>query len=235
MQARPVDGMLIQGSLGYTNYYRTDPGTDPSDPAATPPCQTTVNGQTCYPPRTPEWNMALGVQYSIPMGDSGSLGTVTPRFDVHYQTAVFFTDLYNIGQNAYTTVDARTTWDSPDGQWQVAAFGTNILNKYYYNGKLSLQGVLGFDQANPAAPAEWGLTVKRSFGGGGTPVAYTAPPVPPPAAAVAPPPPVAAGPENLRSFQVFFDFDKSDITSAAAKVIQSAADAAKAGNAVRSP
>ncbi len=34
-------------------------------------------------------------------------------------------------------------------------------------------------------------------------------------------------------FQVFFDFDKSDITDAAAKVIQAAADAVKAGNVVR--
>jgi outer membrane receptor protein involved in Fe transport/outer membrane protein OmpA-like peptidoglycan-associated protein len=54
---------------------------------------------------------------------------------------------------------------------------------------------------------------------------------PPPPAPVAPPP--APPVEAARSFQVFFDFDKSDITAAAAKVIQAAADAVKAGHVVQ--
>jgi outer membrane protein OmpA-like peptidoglycan-associated protein len=55
---------------------------------------------------------------------------------------------------------------------------------------------------------------------------------PPPPAPAAPPPAPAPAPavEAARSFQVFFDFDKSDITAAAAKVIQAAADNTKAGN-----
>ena len=57
-----------------------------------------------------------------------------------------------------------------------------------------------------------------------TPVSYTPPPAQPlPAAAPAP------GVEAARSFQVFFDFNKSTITAAAAKVIQSAADTVRAG------
>jgi outer membrane protein OmpA-like peptidoglycan-associated protein len=52
-----------------------------------------------------------------------------------------------------------------------------------------------------------------------------------PLPAVAPPPaPVAKAPEVQRAFQVFFDFNKSDITAAAAKVIQQASDSVKAGN-----
>jgi outer membrane protein OmpA-like peptidoglycan-associated protein len=47
------------------------------------------------------------------------------------------------------------------------------------------------------------------------------------------PPPAAPAPEAKRSFQVFFDFDKSNITAAAAKVIQAAADAVKAGHVVQ--
>jgi OmpA-OmpF porin, OOP family len=59
---------------------------------------------------------------------------------------------------------------------------------------------------------------------------------PPPAPAAAPPPytpppaPVAQKPEPQRAFQVFFDFNKSDITSAARQVIQAAASNAKSGN-----
>ncbi len=60
-------------------------------------------------------------------------------------------------------------------------------------------------------------------------------PPPAPAEATAPPPEVptaptpVAGPEPLRSYQVFFDFNKSDITKAAAKVIKAAAESAKSG------
>ncbi|HLY56122.1 MAG TPA: OmpA family protein [Stellaceae bacterium] len=66
---------------------------------------------------------------------------------------------------------------------------------------------------------------------------FNQPPAPPVAAPPPPPPPPAPPPvpkvEAQRSFQVFFDFDKSNITDAAMRVIQSAADAVKAGNTVQ--
>jgi outer membrane protein OmpA-like peptidoglycan-associated protein len=53
-----------------------------------------------------------------------------------------------------------------------------------------------------------------------------------PLPAVAPPPPapIAKAPEVQRAFQVFFDFNKADITAAAAHVIQQASDSVKAGH-----
>ena len=106
----------------------------------------------------------VGAQYDIPLGGTGmAAGTLTPRVDVTYQSAVFFTDLFNYGQPGYALVNARVTWTDPEGKWSVSAYGTNLTNEYYYYGKLSLQTALGFDQANPAPPAEWGLTVKRNF------------------------------------------------------------------------
>jgi len=52
-----------------------------------------------------------------------------------------------------------------------------------------------------------------------------------PAVAAPPPPaPAARAPEVQRAFQVFFDFNKSDITAAAAHVIQQASDSVKAGH-----
>ena len=64
----------------------------------------------------------------------------------------------------------------------------------------------------------WGATV--------VPAAYVPPPAPP---VTPPPPPPVVRPEAARSFQVFFDFNKSDITAAAAKVIQAAADTVNSG------
>jgi iron complex outermembrane receptor protein len=56
-----------------------------------------------------------------------------------------------------------------------------------------------------------------------------APAVAPTPVAPPPPPPPAAKPEAQREFQVFFDFDKSNITEAAASVIKAAADVVKSG------
>lgn len=154
-EAHPVDAMTIEGSIGYTNYFRTDPGLSGL-------CQRLPNGDACYPPRTPKWNWALGMQYAFDLSDINA-GTLTPRVDINYQSAVFFTDLAHIGQPAYTLVNARLTWNAPDDKWSVAIYGNNLTNQYYYYGKLSLQNALGFDQANPAPPAEWGLTVSRTF------------------------------------------------------------------------
>ena len=69
------------------------------------------------------------------------------------------------------------------------------------------------------------LTLRVDFGSAPPP---PAPITPPPAPLPPPPPPPHV--EAQRSFQVFFDFNKSDITAAAAKVIQAAADNVKAGN-----
>ena len=58
-----------------------------------------------------------------------------------------------------------------------------------------------------------------------------APPPPPPPPAPAPAP--AATPEPQRSFQVFFDFDKSDITDQASQTLQQAAQLAQQGHEVK--
>jgi len=68
------------------------------------------------------------------------------------------------------------------------------------------------------------LTVRVEFG------KPPAAPAPLPAVVTPPPAPPAKAPEVQRAFQVFFDFNKSDITAAAAKVIQQAAASVKAGN-----
>jgi outer membrane protein OmpA-like peptidoglycan-associated protein len=54
-----------------------------------------------------------------------------------------------------------------------------------------------------------------------------------PAAAVTPPPPATPAPQIQRSYLVFFDFDKSDITPEAQRVIQQAAANAKQGSVSR--
>jgi outer membrane protein OmpA-like peptidoglycan-associated protein len=60
-----------------------------------------------------------------------------------------------------------------------------------------------------------------------------APPPPPPPAPPPPPPPPPAPPPPVKTFIVFFDFDKSDLTDQAQQVVAQAVTAAKAGGFVK--
>ncbi len=75
---------------------------------------------------------------------------------------------------------------------------------------------------------EAGFGAKLNFGSP-PPAPETVKPSPP---LYVPSPQAAQMPEQAREFQVFFDFNKSELTGAARKVIHAAADTAKAGNAV---
>ncbi len=100
---------------------------------------------------------------------------------------------------------------------------TNVTGQVYYITKYNILSTYDSVNGQPGNPREFLFTLRRSFGAAPPP----APEVPAVAPVPAPPPPapVVKAPEPQRSFQVFFDFDKSDITDAAAKVIQAASDA----------
>jgi OOP family OmpA-OmpF porin len=104
---------------------------------------------------------------------------------------------------------------------------------YRYISSSDMEVASGSSLAPKAASYDIGshnvmLTLRVDFGSPApAPVPAAAPPAP------LPPPPPPPHVEAQRSFQVFFDFNKSDITAAAAKVIRAAADNVKAGNVTR--
>ena len=195
-------------------------------------------------PGVPSWKAQAGVQYSY---DVGGYGTVTPRLDWSYTGTEYFgtqasfvqtqlptgkivqTSEPVIGrQPGYSTFDARLGFDSDDGNWTAAFQVFNLTNEYYFLNGFGLLSSYGNFDAVPALPRTYFFSIKRTFQPQAEAAAYTPPPPPPPAPA-APAPAPAPTMEKQREFQVFFDFDKSNITEAAAKVIQSAADVVKQG------
>ena len=165
---RPVAGLTIDGSLSYIHFkYRCvlitvvralNPGetdTCSSDPAI-------INTQSSPPPGIPAWKWSWGIQYDIPaMG-----GTLTPRFDMNYQSH----QNGGAGSGAqgaiasYTIANARLTWRSDNEHWQIAAEVSNLFDKYYILNTFDLRGAgAGFVSAQPGHPREWTLTVTRRF------------------------------------------------------------------------
>ena len=149
-----TDSLQLEGSIGYIEYDRVDPGTSGL-------CRFDANGNLCPAPRTPEWTAAFGLTYDVPLSNGSAISF---RADATYQSRMFFgTDPVNGFQNDLTLMNARITWESANGDWSAALFGTNLTDKEYFHGKLSLVGVLGREQGNIAAPREWGVSIKRMF------------------------------------------------------------------------
>jgi iron complex outermembrane receptor protein len=116
------------------------------------------------------------------------------------------TDLFNAG----------LSYETEDGAWTVTVEGKNLTDVHYYPTVLQLgNAVRPSITVYPADPATYDVRVKYSFG----PVhdmPTTAAYVPPPVAA---PKPAA----TARSYQVFFDFNKSDLTPQAVAIVDTAA------------
>jgi iron complex outermembrane receptor protein len=158
--AQPIEGLTLEGTMGYLNYDRVDPGVSDL-------CREDINGDKCPGLRSPKWSSAIGATY---MWGLGSAGTLSLRGDAVYQSRIWYSaddpasNAPATGyQGGHTLLDARMTWASPDEAWEVSLFGTNLTDKVYFNGKLSLVTLLQRQQGNVAPPRQWGVTVKRTF------------------------------------------------------------------------
>lgn len=148
--AEPVDGFLIDGSVSYLDFEYTK-----VNPAA---------GNVNVRPYSPKWKWSIGAQYEIDLGEVGSL---TPRVDVAYTSAVYSSNTARATGRlpGYTVANARLAWRSPDRDWEAALEVTNLTDKLYYtsNADLSFIPSIGFAWNAPGRPREWALTLRRNF------------------------------------------------------------------------
>jgi iron complex outermembrane receptor protein len=96
------------------------------------------------------------------------------------------------------------------------AFVTNLMRNSVVNGCLCAFHAIGEVGLQPAQPRMWGVTLRYEFG----PDTFGSSA---PAAAYVPPPVVAPAPSVPKSYLVFFDFNKSDLTSQATAIVDQAA------------
>jgi len=168
--AEPVDNLRIDFSLGYQNYKVTDLGQSTGIFITVPETSgdPSIRGDVLYSPRTPEWNMGLGMEYQFQVGNGA---TLTPRFDYTWQDDIWFTTNPVAGivneqdgrQPAYGVLNGRVTWVASNTSWSTTLYALNLTDEYYFYGKLSLLGNSGREQGNPAPPREVGLSVRFNF------------------------------------------------------------------------
>ena len=117
----------------------------------------------------------------------------------------------------YGLLNLRADWKGVYGMpLDVSMFVTNATDQLYVTRNFGYYAVFGVDSVEYGEPRMIGAQIRYHFGGESAPeaapAAYTPPPVQAPA-----PAPVA------RSYMVFFDFNKSDLTPEAVQVVDQAA------------
>lgn len=155
-QIRPARGLQLDGSFSYLDFRYRDSAVARLAAIGIP-----ANGIT---PFNPKWKWSVGAQYEIPVGADGA--SLTPRIDASYQSM-----LYSNATNSprsiidgYTVANARITYRTGNGDWEISGELTNIFDKYYYLTNFDLTGAgAGIVSAQPGRPREWALTVKRKF------------------------------------------------------------------------
>lgn len=143
MTIRPMDGLTIDGTLGWLNFRSPD-----------------------YHPDNliqPEWNASLGAQHQFIVGS----GTLTPRLDWFYQGKMTYP--LNASTKArpdeilgdHTWGNGRLTYETDDRDWTVSLEITNITDKFFYDTWFGSGAT--FRTGNPVRPREWALNFRRRF------------------------------------------------------------------------
>jgi iron complex outermembrane receptor protein len=211
----PAEGFLIDGGLGYTDphfqvYLFRDPATNQVINVADQ-AQFGYSSKLTY---------NIGLQYEFP---PFSVGDLTLRLDYSFQSARKFhpltiTNPFNeiIDTGNYHNLSASATLaniPTSVGNVDVKAFGTNLINEDQRIAGIDFGG-LGFGNNGYGRKIAAGVQVTYKF----HPEVETAAA---PAAYV--PPPVVAPATTPKSYLVFFDFNKSDLTSQATAIVDQAA------------
>jgi iron complex outermembrane recepter protein len=117
----------------------------------------------------PKINMSAGIQYGIPLFG----GRLTPRVDAFYQSHRTNGPINQPQRDpdwivgGYTVLNGRLSYDTDEGNWQVALTATNLTDKFYWNqlgARTTAAGALSDARAGtPGAPRQWAITVRKSF------------------------------------------------------------------------
>ncbi len=153
----PANGLMIDAALSHIDFDYTY-----INPGAGGPTRPTGPQYTDTAPYTPSWKWSIGIQYAVDLGASGS---ITPRFDIAYQSKMFTGPRANElnGIQGYGLANARLTWRNSSDDLEVSAEVTNLFDKYYFR-TFAADGVNPtFVTGQPGRPREWAVTVRKKF------------------------------------------------------------------------
>ncbi len=160
--AQPVDGLQITGSLGYLDA-RYDAFDGISDATGQPIDRA---GQRLTD--VPEFQSFVSVQYSMPVEIDGPpwlVGWLTPRLEWFYSSSTLYAgpEIPEATQPGYNLLNARLSYDFLDDRAQIALWGKNLTNQFYFTHVNPLVSSFGTAVRYYAPPRLWGGELSYRF------------------------------------------------------------------------
>ncbi len=163
LQARPIDGLVVTGSLGYVDA-RYDDFADAENQLS----GATFNraGETF--PRTPAFNSFLSLQYSLPLevsSDSPFNGWLTPRLEWAYRSSyhILPPELVDATQRGFNLLNVRLSYDFLSDRAQVALWAKNLLDEAYFSEAIGVVQPFGYVSRFYEAPLTFGGELSYRF------------------------------------------------------------------------
>jgi iron complex outermembrane receptor protein len=171
----------------------------------------------------PKWQYAVTATYHLPIDESYGDISISGTYSWygHQYLSVNAGEIYPI-MPSYENIDLQINWTNAMGYpVDLGFFMTNVQDNVHVVGGFPIYAQLGFTSLVYNAPQMYGFSMKYRFGGPSAPESEPA--------AYTPPPVVAPAPSVPKSYLVFFDFNKSDLTPQAVSIVgQAAANAGPA-------
>jgi iron complex outermembrane receptor protein len=175
-------------------------------------------------PRSPHVTLSAYTSYDQELGDYGDLVLAA---DTNFKTTTYFyptattQSVANAAgyidrqkQGPYALVNANITWHPvSDGPYALQFSVLNLLDRRYVD--LILQNGYGANAVYNGQPRSFLFTATYKFG--------DAADAPAPVASAYTPPPAVAPAQTPRAYLVFFDFNRSDLTPEAIRIVDQAA------------
>jgi iron complex outermembrane receptor protein len=111
-------------------------------------------------PLAPKLTATLGVDWQTPISPALRLAL---HADGSYAAKQYFDifDTERLANDAYTLVNARVALQSADARWEVAAWGKNLSDEFYFT--YGLETSFGFDYFHVGAPRSYGIEASWRF------------------------------------------------------------------------
>jgi iron complex outermembrane receptor protein len=220
-QFLPTKELSIDGSVGYVNpVYNYYPYSNPTTGVLT------NYASIAHFPYVPDWTIHVGAQYYFPETAFGA-PSIRVDYSMMSERYWFGTNLPNAnplnnaikdpGQNLLSARFILSDIPVFDGRgkMELQVYGTNLLDQALRDSGIDFGG-LGFAGVSFGEPRSVGFTLDYKFNAEGETTVPAAAYVPPPVQAPAPAP-------APKSYLVFFDFNKSDLTPQAVTIVDTAA------------
>ena len=113
-------------------------------------------------PRVAPFTGSGSLNLAQPLANGGALNA---SFEVQHQGRIYF-DQFNReinSQKAFTVINARFGYDSPEDVWYVAAYGKNLTDKKYTESRFEIAELGGTVFGVIGPPVEYGVEVGYNF------------------------------------------------------------------------